>query len=93
MQILSCNTDANKISKLRRVWRLLAHKHVIYFLFRKPGGGGVGLGGLNQIKQPRVADFFFAYPLESAPHGAGVLKGILMNLMNEDDNGVTYTAE
>ena len=43
---------------------LLAHKHVIYyFLFRKHGGGGGCLGGLNQIKQPRVADFFFAYPL------------------------------
>ena len=42
----------------------MAHKHVIYyFLFRKRGGGGGCLGGLNQIKQPRVADFFFAYPL------------------------------
>ena len=58
LQILSCNTDANKISNLWHVWCLLAHKHVIYFLFRKPGGGGVGLGGLNQIKQPHVADFF-----------------------------------
>ena len=27
------------------------------------GEGGGCLGGLNQIKQPRVADFFFAYPL------------------------------
>ena len=42
----------------------MVHKHVIYyFLFRKRGGGGGCLGGLNQIKQPRVADFFFAYPL------------------------------
>ena len=36
---------------------------MIYFLIWMHGEGGGGLGGLNQIKQPRVADFFFAHPL------------------------------
>ena len=49
--------------RLWYVWHLLAHKDVIYFLYRKPGGG-VCLGGLNQIKQPHVAEIFFAYPLQ-----------------------------
>ena len=36
---------------------------MIYFLFKKIGGGGGGLGDLNQIKQSCVADFFFCTPL------------------------------
>ena len=49
---------------LWHVWHLLVHKHMIYFLFRKYGGGGVGLGGLNKIKQPCIADFSFVWPLD-----------------------------
>ena len=36
---------------------------VIYFLFRKYGGGGEGPWDLIEIKQPRVWDFFFCTPL------------------------------
>jgi len=39
----------------------LVQKHMISFLFKKPGGGGVG--DLNQIKQSHVAGFFFVCPL------------------------------
>ena len=35
----------------------------LLFPFLEAWGGGGCLGGLNQIKQPHVADFFFAYPL------------------------------
>ena len=54
---------------------------IYYFLFRKHGGGGGCLGGLNQIKQPRVADFFFAYPLvggEKCPYGYATHKRLRM---------------
>ena len=44
---------------------------MIYFLFKKHGGGGGGLGDLNQIKQSCVADFYFLHtPCSDLENGA-----------------------